>query len=238
MKIGVARPDEPEDALEQCWRGAILGSLEGYRDEEWGIFGRARPEPPPIRSLRRQMVRDALLADPLRSDHQIAARVGCSIEPVRFERTALIAAGAIPDRRRRPEKKSREKQEKQPRPERVRPEKQPRPEQEKRTPKHRYVRVRDATEHSRQTILRGQRIRRVWVELTRCTSAGLPMPTMRVLAVRCNLLSSSVAQACVEALIKMDVIVVLHMADGVRNGSQPRTAGAYRVAKPYGWEIY
>jgi hypothetical protein len=105
------RPDEPEDVLEQCWRGAILGSLEGYRDEEWGIYRPEKPERPTLRTRVRTAIRDALLADPTRSDHKIAARVGCSVGPVRMERTALLTAGVIPERTRGPKKQPRPKRE-------------------------------------------------------------------------------------------------------------------------------
>jgi hypothetical protein len=70
-RIGTVRADEPEDVLDQCWRGAILGSLEGYRDEGGGYLPTREPERPTLRTRVRTAIRDALLAGPTRSDHQI-----------------------------------------------------------------------------------------------------------------------------------------------------------------------
>lgn len=88
-------------------------------------------------------------------------------------------------------------------------------------------------------IVRARRIRRVWEELTRAQAAGEPMPSTRTLARRCGLPSSSTAQSCIEALITMGAVDVLARADEPdANGVRRRVAGALRVVKPYGWEVY
>lgn len=88
-------------------------------------------------------------------------------------------------------------------------------------------------------IVRARRIRRVWAELTRVQRAGEPMPSMRALAARCGLPSSSTAQSCIEALVRMGAADVLARAEEPNAaGIRQRVAGALRVVKPYGWEVY
>lgn len=104
----------------------------------------------------------------------------------------------------------------------------------------RWVEIRPAPgEPSVVAIVRARRIRRVWAELSRAQQAGEPVPSMRALAQRCGLPSSSTAQSCLEALITMGAVDVLaREPEPDANGVRRRVAGAYRVAKPFGWEVY
>lgn len=88
-----------------------------------------------------------------------------------------------------------------------------------------------------RAIMWGQRVRRVWAELTRAQAAGEAMPSMRQLAERCRLPSSSTAQTCVEALVANGaVVVVARQAKPNALGTRRRVTSALRVVRMYGWE--
>lgn len=88
-------------------------------------------------------------------------------------------------------------------------------------------------------VTRGQRIRRVWAELTRAQAAGEVAPSMRELARRCRLPSSSTAQTCVAALIALGAVeAVAQHPEPTARGERRRVTSALRVVKLYGWESY
>jgi hypothetical protein len=85
----------------------------------------------------------------------------------------------------------------------------------------------------------GQRTRRVWAELSRAAAAGEAVPSMRQLAKRCKLPSSSTAQRCVDTLVAMGVAdVIRRHPDRHALGALRMVTGALRLVKPYGWEWY
>lgn len=86
-------------------------------------------------------------------------------------------------------------------------------------------------------VERGQRVRRVWAELTRAQAAGDAMPGMRELARRCRLPSCSTAQGCVDVLVALGAVAELGRHEPSAATPRRRVTSALRVVRPYGWEI-